>query len=489
MLQFVFALCALLVSLAFADQPPLLPRGPQESLNNEDPCSISGTTTIGSYQTDSTPLPCKTFTGTIAAATGAVGAFALPGVEEIKGSLYIEAPGISSLDLGDLQRVDQLRIFRSSFTTMSFPNIQSIKEVDWMFMTPFQVTGGTKIKTVQRLSVSHTTIEDLSDVFDLETAEYIYIANNLKMENVTQPNLKTIGESLEIWDNAHEGAIAFPQLEWAGSLSISRVGHNSEFDVKFVWVNFPNLTEVRGDLAIRESPKIGKVNAPALTRVRGDLTVKDNTELVEVPFEGLKSVDGDLTYIGNFQSLASKVEHTIGKVYYKTDQDFNCRLYYGSGWDYEGGYYCDSASSRFSTDNPIKAPSSPYSTPTLTPTPTPGSDGSTPLRAGRLMWWELFILCLFLALFLTGLVFFERRRKKRWNAVKRLAIPVVNKASTVGTSRPRLASASMRQSTAYDDDAILPPPVTAMVPPPRYSDEFGKDAEKTELEREYRTRD
>lgn len=105
------------------------------------------------------------------------------------------------------------------------------------------------------------------------------------------------------------------------------------------------------------------------------------------------------------------------------------------------------------------------------------------------MWWELFILCLFLALFLTGLVFFERRRKKRWNAVKRLAIPVVNKASTVGTSRPRLASASMRQSTAYDDDAILPPPVTAMVPPPRYSDEFGKDAEKTELEREYRTRD
>ncbi|KAH7055577.1 hypothetical protein B0J12DRAFT_423582 [Macrophomina phaseolina] len=303
MIQHALALTALLAAAALAGQfyYRMGYRYHQIADRPKDPCSISGTTTLNPSLAGYTPLPCTTFTGNIAVATDAVGIFALPGIEEIQGTLAAEdVPAISSLDLGDLRRVDQLRISNSQIATINYPNIEKIGEVNWEFMGPFEVLGETKVKNVDRLQISHTTVEDLSALFDPEVAEYVFIANNQAMSNVKLPNLKTISEALEIYGNAYPGAIIFPELAWTERLLITRVGNKSDPATAFVSVDFPKLEEVRGDLTVSNNPKIGQVAAGALTRVRGDLTVKGNPELSGMPFEGLKSVDGDLTYIGNF---------------------------------------------------------------------------------------------------------------------------------------------------------------------------------------------
>lgn len=157
---------------------------------------------------------------------------------------------------------------------------------------------------MESLYLWDTNIKDLSDVFDLETAGYIFLAGNANMESVTLPSLKSVSITLEVFDTAPSATISFPELEAAESIVVSQIGRvaGAEATVSPSTLDLPKLLEVNGDFIIGDSPGLAAVNAPALTRVHGDLKVVNNTQLRTMPFESLDSVNGDLVYNGSFNA-------------------------------------------------------------------------------------------------------------------------------------------------------------------------------------------
>lgn len=186
--------------------------------------------------------------------------------------------------------------------------------------------------------------------------------------------------------------------------------------------------------------------------------------------------------------LSSQVRHTIGMVSYETDSDFSCCRYYGSTIDYQGGYYCKSASGSCNTAKIARS----WTTPT--PTPTPSSSRGRP--NDRLEWWAILVICIIVSTILVAIFVFERRRRNKLKEAlasarkhNRVRLPVVNTSTARDPPPNALPSPPVYRPRADDADAILPPPVTAMAPPPKYSEAVGSDVEKTALEMEYRNRD
>lgn len=186
--------------------------------------------------------------------------------------------------------------------------------------------------------------------------------------------------------------------------------------------------------------------------------------------------------------LSSQVQHTIGMVSYETDKDFSCCRHYGSTIDYQGGYYCKSASGSCSAAKRALS----WTTPT--PTPTPGSSRGRP--NDHLEWWALLIICMIISTILIAIFVFEHRRRRKLKETlasarkhSRVRLPVVNTSTARAPSSNAVPPPPVYRPRADDADAILPPPVTAMAPPPKYSEAVGSDVEKTTLEMEYRNRD
>lgn len=178
-------------------------------------------------------------------------------------------------------------------------------------------------------------------------------------------------------------------------------------------------------------------------------------------------------------SLSRKVSSTLGDVRYTTTRDFDCALWAHSTYAYEGGYYCNSATSFVNTRR-----WRPYYT-TPTPTPTPLSSARKGNAKPGLKSWEIGLICLAAGTVGATVIAREMARKKKHLGGltrRKLNIPVVNAGVGTGVAaKPRPASPPV---PVADSDSILPPSVTAMASPPRYSDEFGKTA----LEAEYRRR-
>ncbi|EOD47768.1 putative mfs drug efflux protein [Neofusicoccum parvum UCRNP2] len=253
MLKHVLTLCALFVPAALGDL-----------------CSIDGTTTVRADQATST-IPCKTFTGSIAVATDAESAFFLRGVEEIQGTLEVSVQRINYLDLGELQKVDRFHVVATGITDMAYRNLHTVKDLDWDSVPMEGNNGNPQIKHVDRLSLVFTGIKDLGEIVDLETVDFIHVANNSAMMNVTLPNLKTVTNRLEIRDNSVGATVSFPELEWAEKISVEQIGASSswvaEWDGNFTTLDLPKLVEVRGDFNIKDNAKLGSVIAPLLTNM------------------------------------------------------------------------------------------------------------------------------------------------------------------------------------------------------------------------------
>ncbi|KAL0259415.1 cell wall protein Ecm33 [Diplodia seriata] len=280
---------------------------------NVGACSWSTTSTIAATAATYTSAPCPTVTGSFMVAKDMEGAFELHGIEEIQGNLVINgATKLDRIDLGDLQKVDGLHIsnIRVDRDGMSWPKLHTAKRIDWYHLQLFDGRGSNnpKITGVENLNLYNTTINDLSDVFDIEAGGYIFVAANANMENVTLPNLKSVGIALEIFDNAPSATISFPELEAAESIVVSQIGRGAGGAAAEATtspsssLDLPKLVEVHKDFTIGDSPGLAAVNAPALTRVRGDLKVVNNSRLRTMPFESLGSVDGDLLYNGSFDA-------------------------------------------------------------------------------------------------------------------------------------------------------------------------------------------
>lgn len=239
-------------------------------------------------------------------ATEAGESFSLRGVEEIQGSLdIIDVSNLLHLDLGDLRKVDRLRIIDSQLNEITYPNLHSVEHLEWDSLYNFMGgNGNPKITNVTRLLLVSTGIEDLSDVFDLESASVIYISDNSYMKNVTLPNLQYIVDELKILENGASVTISFPSLEWARNILIQDVGSTgrwtSGWDGVLGSLDLPKLFEVMGDLIIKYNYKLGSIRAPLLEKVWGDVQVEYNPEIDPMPFEDLHSVGGDLIYTGRF---------------------------------------------------------------------------------------------------------------------------------------------------------------------------------------------
>ncbi|KAB2578791.1 Fungal trichothecene efflux pump [Lasiodiplodia theobromae] len=457
------------------------------------PCSWTTTSTIAATATTYTSAPCPTVTGHFAVAEDMEGTFQLNGIEEIQGSLTINgAEKLDRIDLGDLKKLDGLFISSSSveWDGISWPNLHTVKEVHWAHVLFNSSGNNPKLKGVEDLYLYDTKINDPSDVFEVEAGKYIYIGDNANMKNITLPDLKSVSIALEIFGNAPSVAISFPELKWVNDLLVSGVGKRPGWGGATILpssLDLPKLVEVKGDLIISDSHGLDSVIAPSLMRVHGNLKVVNNAGLQTMPFENLYSVDGDLVYNGSFSALSGQVRHTIGMVSYETDNDFSCCRHYGSTIDYQGGYYCKSASESCSTAKIALS----WTTPTPTPTPTPRGRSND-----RLEWWALLIICMIVGAILVAIFVFEYRRRSRLKVAlasarkhSRVRLPTVNTSTVRAPSPNALPPPPVYRPRADDADAILPPPVTAMAPPPKYSEAVGSEAEKATLEMEYRNRD
>lgn len=233
--------------------------------------SCSGTTTVSS-KADATSLAsaCKTYSGTVAVATGTS--------DEI-----------------------DLEIEKSSFVVAN-TKLTSLE-------------GGADDAVLENINVySNSDLEDIT--FEGTHASNITIGANSAKAEISFPHLK---EAVDI-EIANASSIDLAKLESMPRGALHIYGGNLEK------LDLAEFREVSDGLILEDLPKLTELSAPEFTRImdRGALTIS-NTGLTELSLPKLQLVFSSLYLSGDFKTVDLPLLTSVGgDIYMKGSKDFDC---------------------------------------------------------------------------------------------------------------------------------------------------------------------
>ncbi|OCK81807.1 hypothetical protein K432DRAFT_350312 [Lepidopterella palustris CBS 459.81] len=281
-------------------------------------CSVSGTSTLQS-QGDATALAsCKTFSGSIAIATGTTDAINLPNVQEIDGDFVANNVSlITSIGADSLSTITGKFILNEIqvLSTLNFPRLTTVNDIEWNALPNLQqLTFTSSVTKAGTINIQNTELGSL-DGINVQSVDTFYIANNRYLSDITL-QLGNVSTSLILEANNPSVNVSFPNLIWAynmtfrncSSISVPSLaslnGSMGFYGNDIQTFAAPNLTDVGGSLSFVSNTQLTNISLPLLTSLGGGFQIANNTELKIIDgFPKLKTIVGALDFNGNFTDV------------------------------------------------------------------------------------------------------------------------------------------------------------------------------------------
>lgn len=288
------------------------------SVYAQSSCSVSATTTIQNAGDATALAGCKTFSGSIAIATGTTDDIALNGIKKLDGNLV-------SSDNANMKRIsaDSLEEIDGTMTldgltrlyAVEFPKLKKVQGIKWNALPNLQTIGFTaEVTEADKVNIQNTAIRSLKGI-NIEQVDTIFIANNGYINEVNM-QLGNVSDSMTFADNNEALKITLPNLIWATNMTFRFVGslempsleslngslglYNNGFES----FSAPNLTSIGEALAIVANEKVSNISFPLLTKINDNLQIANNTNLSMIDgFPKLKSVGGAFDISGNMSDV------------------------------------------------------------------------------------------------------------------------------------------------------------------------------------------
>lgn len=258
---------------------------------------------------------CRTYSGSIALATGISDDIAIDGVQEITGSLIgRNIPHMSSLSGDSLAVVgDTFGLVNiQTLTTLSFPALTQVDTIAWQGLPELQslmFTAG--VSQASTVDIENTGLGSLTGI-DLMQIDFLKLANNNDLDSISM-QLGNVSTGLVLEANGQDLQVEFPNLIWANNMTIQNVtdlsipslasvnGSIGFYANYFDSVAAPNLTQVGGSLSVVSNEHLTKVSFPELKLIVGGLLIANNTHLENIDgFNRLTAVGGAVNVFGSF---------------------------------------------------------------------------------------------------------------------------------------------------------------------------------------------
>lgn len=324
-------------------------------------CSVSGTATIQNAGDATAMASCKTFTGSIAIATGATDDIAFDGIEKLQGDLIgqdasqvrrISANKLTEID-GEMKLDGLTRLYN-----IDFPALKTVNSIAWNALPVLSSIGFTSVVTkADKIHIQNTALRSLDNI-DISEAESIFVANN---GYITKVNLQVgnISDTMTFSDNNEDLTINLPNLTWATNLEFRFVrslempnletlnGSLTLYNNGFSNFSAPSLTEVGKALAVVANEELTDITFPALTDIKYNLQIANNSKIETIEgFPELENVGGAFDMSGNFTSIETpKLDHVEGAFNIQSSENITetCAFYKDlkSKKKIPGKYYCD----------------------------------------------------------------------------------------------------------------------------------------------------
>lgn len=289
-------------------------------------CSTAGTTTISAMADASAVANCKTYSGSIAIATGVSGSAGSKGQElnidgkltEVIGNITANnITGLATLSFGSLESVTGLDLIGiRDLSTLSLPQLTTVDAMTLealpnLYKLSFGTPGLTQAKSILITNTALTTLQGIDKLKKIETFN---VNNNGGLTNISL-DVTSISGSLDI--EANDGyasglTTSFPKLMSANNMTFRNCSMislpalvNVTQDLGFygnsiAMLSAPNLTTTSG-LVFVDNTGLTNISLPMLTSVNGTYQIANNTELKKIDgFPKLSIVSGALDFNGNF---------------------------------------------------------------------------------------------------------------------------------------------------------------------------------------------
>ncbi|MBD0400795.1 hypothetical protein [Flammeovirga sp. EKP202] len=170
----------------------------------------------------------------------------------------------------------------------------------------------------------HVSFVDVADVeWAVENiAGNLSIENQMNLENVEMPNLKSIGEDLKVENNYVLATLSFPSLSIVGGeIEVDGASPSNDASTYLTTVDLSALSVVSGDMEIvatavetldlssleyaggdfemDQNIVMTGLYAPELTTVEGEFVISSNEKLETIDFDALKAVGGSFSILYN----------------------------------------------------------------------------------------------------------------------------------------------------------------------------------------------
>ncbi|CAK4033360.1 Cell wall ECM33 [Lecanosticta acicola] len=282
-------------------------------------CGNGGTTTIQS-NADATGLAsCRTYSGSIAIATGTTDNIQLSNIQTITGSLTASnVTQMTSLAADSLQEIGDSFTLTSLtiLSTLNFPQLTKVDTIEWTALPALQgLSFSTGVQDVSMLTIDNTQLNNLNGI-NLEVVDTMYVANNPYLTSVNM-QLGNVTKALTLAANGRDLDVQFPNLMWAYNMSIRNAssvsipslasvnGSLGFYSDGFENLTAPNLTSVGGQLSFVSCNAVTNISMPELTTIGGGFQLANNTQLGQIDgFPALKTVGGALDFNGVFTDVS-----------------------------------------------------------------------------------------------------------------------------------------------------------------------------------------
>jgi hypothetical protein len=280
------------------------------------------TVTINSQADAALYTDCPTIKGDVLIGPSAQADISLDGPLQITGDLNcLNAGGLTSLGSATLGSISgQINLQNlTTLSTLQFSDLTSVGSINFIALPALSEFSFTStISKAASVVISNTFLSTL-DGINLATANTIEINNNDYLREFST-QVANITTSIDINSNGNALVVSFPNLIWAGNMTIKNTssvsipslhvvnGSLGLYGNGFASISAPNLTAIgntatnAGGLAIVGNSALTNFSFPVLTDVGGGAQVANNTGLSDINFPALSIVGGAIDFTGNFSS-------------------------------------------------------------------------------------------------------------------------------------------------------------------------------------------
>lgn len=282
-------------------------------------CSVSATSTIQNSGDATQLAACRTFSGSIAIATGTTDPIDLSGIQKIDGDLVVKNnSGIQSIGSSSLTEIagafnlDTVQVLN----TVNFPKLKTVQSITWNALPNLQNLGfDSQITKAAVVDIQNTQLQSLQGI-NIEKIDRLLLANNRYIGDISM-QLGNVTQSLTLEANNPEVNVTFPNLIWANNMTFrncskievpslqSLNGSMGFYGNVITSFSAPNLTKIGGALAFVSNTELTNISLPLLITVSANLQIANNTKLAKIDgFPVLKTIGGALDFNGNITEVS-----------------------------------------------------------------------------------------------------------------------------------------------------------------------------------------